>query len=57
MSGKMRLMWLGMTFLGLLDGSATASNACNNENAVPVYDRLLFGNELELTRLRGEVLV
>jgi hypothetical protein len=45
-SGKMRLLWLGMTVLGLLYGSATAGNACTNENGEPLYDRLLYNDEL-----------
>ncbi len=44
----MRLLWLGMTVLGLLYGSATASNACNSESGGPLYDRPLFHDELTL---------
>ena len=44
----MRLMWLGMTLLGLLYGSTTASNARDNETAVPLYDQPLYNNELSV---------
>ena len=44
----MRLMWLGMTLLGLLYGSTTASNARDNETAVPLHDQPLYNNELSV---------
>lgn len=46
MSGKMRLLRVGMTVLGLLYLSATAGNACTNENGEPLYDRPLYNGEL-----------
>jgi len=45
----MRLLLLGMTVLGLLYGSVTAGNACNDENGGPLYDRPLYNDELTVS--------
>jgi hypothetical protein len=57
MGGKMRLLWLGMTVLGLLYGSATAGNACNNENGGPLYNRPLYNDKLTVALPKNWLLV
>lgn len=44
MGSKMRLLWPGITVLGLLCLSATAGNACNTESGGPLYNRPLYNN-------------
>ena len=40
------MLWLAAAVLGLLNASATAGNACSNENGGPLYERPLYNGEL-----------
>ncbi|MEA2786963.1 MAG: hypothetical protein QOF71_3067 [Candidatus Eremiobacteraeota bacterium] len=44
----MRWLWLGMTVFGLLYGPATAGDAGNDENGIPLYDRPIYNDELSV---------
>ena len=44
----MRRLWLGLTVIGLLYVPATAGNAGNDENGIPLYDRPIYNDELSV---------